>query len=133
MDAPGDGHAVHGATVSAAGVPALRTLLGMPELLTPEVCAWMMSTTSIDQALPSLEDLTNRPAWTKRAACRGEDPALFLPTRGVSGVAMARARAVCAGCTVRADCLDYASATVDTMGVWGGTTERERRGMRVVA
>jgi hypothetical protein len=71
----------------------------------------MMSLTSIDQALPSIEDLTRRPAWMKRGACRGEDPAMFFPTRGVSAAAMAKARAICAGCPVRAECLAYASAT----------------------
>jgi WhiB family redox-sensing transcriptional regulator len=36
---------------------------------------------------------------------------------------------VCAGCPVRERCLDYAIEHVE-IGVWGGTSERERRGMR---
>jgi WhiB family redox-sensing transcriptional regulator len=90
-------------------------------------------TPGIGEELPDLEDLAHRPAWMKRAACRGEDPALFFPARGVNAATMARARGVCAGCTVREECLDYASASVDTMGVWGGTTEGDRRKQRSVA
>ena len=102
----------------------------MPETITPEVCAWMMSTTSFDQALPSLEELAHRPGWMARAACRGEDTALFFPTLGGNA---ARARVICSICPVRSDCLAYARTDADTGGIWGGTTQRERRGMRVVA
>ena len=114
----------HGVTVSAPSVTALRTLLGMPELLTPEVYAWMMSATSRDQALPSLEDLAQRPAWMKRAQCRGEDRALFFPALGEKA---AKARAICSICPVRQECLSYALADPESAGVWGGTAERERR------
>jgi WhiB family redox-sensing transcriptional regulator len=87
----------------------------------------------IGEELPSLEDLAHRPAWMARAACRGLPLDLFFPVRGVSAATMGRVRAVCAGCSVRSECLDYAAATVETMGVWGGTTDRERRKHRVVA
>jgi WhiB family redox-sensing transcriptional regulator len=102
------------------------------ELITEGVVRWLM-TPAVMEEFPSIDDLASRPAWMKRAACRGEDPALFFPTRGVNAATMAKTRAICASCPVRAECLDYARVTVDTMGVWGGTTERERRGMRVVA
>ena len=106
-----------------------RTLCGMPDPASA-VLSWLM-TPGIGEQLPSLEDLARRPTWMKRAACVGQPIELFFPARGVSAATMARARAICAGCSVRAECLDY--VTVNTMGVWGGTTERERRGMRVVA
>ena len=60
------------------------------------------------------------------AACRGCDPEVFHPTpHDATGVAAARA--VCAGCPIRLDCLALALATPSTRGIWGGLTERERR------
>jgi WhiB family transcriptional regulator, redox-sensing transcriptional regulator len=38
-----------------------------------------------------------------------------------------RAKAICAACPVRKDCLDYAIATHEPHGVWGGLNELERR------
>jgi WhiB family redox-sensing transcriptional regulator len=67
-------------------------------------------------------------AWQNYANCQGVDPDLFFPARGDS---TAEAKAVCAGCTVRADCLEYALETVQRFGIWGGTAERERRRIRV--
>jgi WhiB family transcriptional regulator, redox-sensing transcriptional regulator len=43
---------------------------------------------------------------------------------------MARARAVCDRCTVTEECLAFALADPYAMGVWGGTTGRQRRAMR---
>jgi Transcription factor WhiB len=34
---------------------------------------------------------------------------------------------VCAGCEVRAECLQYALDHSERFGVWGGLSERERR------
>jgi WhiB family redox-sensing transcriptional regulator len=45
-------------------------------------------------------------------------------------VQLARAKAVCARCPVAAQCLDYALATGQQHGVWGGTSEEERKAMR---
>jgi WhiB family transcriptional regulator, redox-sensing transcriptional regulator len=38
-----------------------------------------------------------------------------------------RAKAICSACSVRKDCLDYAVATHEPHGVWGGLNELERR------
>jgi WhiB family redox-sensing transcriptional regulator len=63
--------------------------------------------------------------WTTRAACQGTDPdALF-----VQGAAQNRAKAVCLGCPVRAECLADALDNRVEFGVWGGLTERERRAL----
>jgi hypothetical protein len=64
------------------------------------------------------------PGWQRRAACRTEDPESFFPEW--DGAARA-AQAVCAGCPVRAECLDYAIKRGITHGIWGGLTEQERR------
>src|SRR5713226_10454164 len=48
-------------------------------------------------------------AWRSRAACSEVDPDLFFPV-GVTGPALshiAAAKAVCEGCDVRGDCLEF--------------------------
>ena len=63
--------------------------------------------------------------WAARAACRTTDPdSLF-----VQGAAQNRAKAICAGCTVRTECLADALDNKVEFGVWGGMTERERRAL----
>lgn len=67
--------------------------------------------------------------WRDLAACRGEDPALFFPEDG-NKHAVAKARAICAGCPVRTECLEHAVGFPEKHGVWGGLAERERWNMR---
>lgn len=62
-----------------------------------------------------------------RGACVGVDPELFFPDRGESAEA---AKAVCAGCAVRQRCLEYALDHNERHGIWGGTSERDRRRLR---
>lgn len=67
--------------------------------------------------------------WRTQAACRDEDPELFFPI-GTSGPAVLQeeqAKAICRRCPVQATCLELALDTNQETGVWGGTTERERR------
>lgn len=72
-----------------------------------------------------------RPAWHAEAACVDEPLDVFFPTRGAS---LARARAICATCPVRAQCLDEAlefdRSRYELPGVWGGTSPRQRRQLR---
>jgi len=69
--------------------------------------------------------------WRTRAACRDEDPELFFPVSemGPGARQVARAKAVCASCPVRAECLAYALDAGLDNGIFGGLTERERRSM----
>ncbi len=70
--------------------------------------------------------------WVQRALCRDEDPELFFPI-GSTGPAMAQiqaAKAVCRICDVRPKCLEWALATGQDAGVWGGMSEDERRALR---
>ena len=72
------------------------------------------------------------PGWRDLAACRDTDPELFFPV-GDAGPALrqvARAKQICAGCTVRTPCLEWALASGQEAGVWGGTSEDERRALR---
>jgi WhiB family transcriptional regulator, redox-sensing transcriptional regulator len=63
-------------------------------------------------------------SWMARGRCRTEPPSLFFPSDGV-GVEIARR--ICADCPVKAACLEYALRNGIDHGVWGGTSERERR------
>lgn len=65
--------------------------------------------------------------WRAEAACRGAGPALWFPEPPHNAP---DAKAVCRKCPVRAECLDYALSCGPMPGVWGGTSERERRGLR---
>ncbi|MEV7387055.1 MULTISPECIES: WhiB family transcriptional regulator [unclassified Streptomyces] len=67
--------------------------------------------------------------WREHAACRAEDPDLFFPigTTGPSLHQTRRAKAVCERCPAQEPCLRWAMETEQTVGVWGGTTEAERR------
>ena len=70
--------------------------------------------------------------WRGYAACQGCDVELFFPI-GVTGTAVDQideAKAVCARCPVRVECLDFALLTNQEAGVWGGATEDERRRLR---
>jgi WhiB family redox-sensing transcriptional regulator len=62
--------------------------------------------------------------WMARAKCRDMNPSLFFPSDGV-GVEVARR--ICADCSVRPACLEYALFNKIDHGVWGGASERERR------
>ena len=72
---------------------------------------------------------TGRRDWWEAAACRTADPDLFFPVSSVGPGRdeVARAKEVCAGCRVLRQCLQFALATRQAHGVWGGTTEEERR------
>ena len=65
--------------------------------------------------------------WQNDARCTEVDPEIFFPERGGSSRA---ARTVCAQCNVRAQCLEYALNNKEQFGIWGGTSERERRRIR---
>jgi WhiB family transcriptional regulator, redox-sensing transcriptional regulator len=71
--------------------------------------------------------------WRDQAACLDEDPELFFPEQGEWAKAR-QAKAVCQRCAVRGPCLHDAlngpQATHDETGIFGGTTPRERRGLR---
>lgn len=65
--------------------------------------------------------------FTGLAECGGLDAELFFPERGASTKA---AKAVCAECPIRLQCLEYALDASIKFGIWGGTSERERRRLR---
>ena len=74
-----------------------------------------------------IQAVLQRPAWHRRAACRGLGPALFFPSRGGNGVA---AQDLCRTCPVSEECLSFALADESLQGTWGGTSEPKRQMMR---
>jgi WhiB family transcriptional regulator, redox-sensing transcriptional regulator len=70
--------------------------------------------------------------WRREAICRDTDPSMFFPV-GTTGPALhqiARAKQVCGECPVQTPCLEYALETNQDSGIWGGSTEDERRTIR---
>lgn len=83
--------------------------------------------TSRAERLSALLSAVAAATWMRQAACRSVDPELFFPGRGES---TREAKAACAGCPVRVECLDYAIANGERHGIWGGLSPRERRRAR---
>lgn len=62
--------------------------------------------------------------WMREGECRNYPASAFFPS---DGVGVAAARKICETCPVAGQCLDYALTNRIDHGVWGGTSERERR------
>ena len=70
--------------------------------------------------------------WRSLAAFQDTDPDLFFPV-GTTGPAIeqiANAKGVCNSCDAKEPCLEFALTTNQDSGVWGGTSEEERRKLR---
>jgi WhiB family transcriptional regulator, redox-sensing transcriptional regulator len=70
--------------------------------------------------------------WQWRAACRGDDAAVFFPPnhpelKDDKHAREQKAKAICAICPVRIECLEYAVRIREPHGIWGGLNELERR------
>lgn len=86
-----------------------------------------MSILASSAALNNADDL-----WRDNALCRDTDPELFFPV-GTTGQALVQidyAKQVCGSCPVTNECLDFALATNQDSGIWGGLSEEERRVIR---
>ena len=70
--------------------------------------------------------------WRHAAICRDEDPELFFPigSTGPAATQVDQAKVVCQRCTVVQECLTWALETGQENGVWGATSEDERRALR---
>lgn len=79
--------------------------------------------------------LANPEPWMTEGSCHAlvetlggrERDRLFFPSPGEP---TRQAKAMCFDCPVRQDCLDFAQTNGIRYGIWGGTSERERRRMR---
>jgi WhiB family redox-sensing transcriptional regulator len=77
--------------------------------------------------MSSVDLSTNGFLWRGEANCVGFPTEMFFPGRGAS---VKEAKAVCSGCKCRESCLQYALDNHGQIGIWGGTSERERRSIR---
>lgn len=88
----------------------------------------MTSIGAVDLDLgPRPGDAADDSHWSLSGLCRQADPDLFFPEKGGS---TRNAKQICAKCPVRRQCLEYAMATDQPFGVWGGLSEGERRRLR---
>jgi len=83
--------------------------------------------------MPQAQARKPRRDWREAGACREEDPELFFPitSKGPSARQILAAKAVCARCEVRSECLRFALDNRQDAGVWGGKSEDERRLLRL--
>jgi WhiB family redox-sensing transcriptional regulator len=65
--------------------------------------------------------MTN-PTWMENAACKGNQEPFFDE---IHMTIVREARKICAGCSVKMQCLDHAIKNKE-VGVWAGTTTNER-------
>ena len=73
------------------------------------------------------EPLPKPPAvepWMDFALCTEVDAELFFPEKGGS---TREPKSICRRCEVQSECLNYALRNGIEHGVWGATSERERR------
>ncbi len=64
--------------------------------------------------------------WMDSGLCAQTDPELFFPDKGGS---TKTSKGLCRKCPVIDPCLDFAMADENTLGVWGGTSTRDRMRM----
>ena len=62
--------------------------------------------------------------WAYDALCATTHPDLFHPDKGSDGN---EAKAICAACSVRIQCLEHAIRNREYQGIWGGLGPRARR------
>lgn len=71
--------------------------------------------------------------FKERGLCRyAEDPELWWPngTTGTEEEKITEAKRICSNCPVMTECLTFAIEQRQYFGIWGGTTEEERRDVR---
>lgn len=85
-----------------------------------------------DRGTEGLIAMVAHVSWHEAAACQDCDPDVFFPD-GRAGFALRQveeAKEICRACPVQAPCLAWAQDHAVGFGVWGGTTEVERRALR---
>lgn len=88
-----------------------------------------MSSDFIYSKLPA--PLEENYAWQAKGKCVGEDTEIFFLPYAIRGEnkrkRIAQAKAICVGCSVLEECLNYSLDTEQEFGVWGGVSEDERK------
>lgn len=86
----------------------------------------------IAQKVANTPNTTSDLSWRSTASCCDTDPDLFFPV-GTTGIALEQieeAKTVCNSCPAQLACLEFALRTNQDTGIWGGTSEEERRQLR---
>jgi len=68
--------------------------------------------------------------WRDEAACSGLPHSVFFPVGDDLDSAITNAKRICASCPVVDDCLEFALETNEKAGIWGGTSEEDRKALR---
>lgn len=69
--------------------------------------------------------------WRHHAACLNRPTNYWYPdTPGATTPAAELALSICRSCPVTTECLQYALNKPEYHGIWGATTEQQRRGLR---
>ncbi|NNC75795.1 MAG: WhiB family transcriptional regulator [Acidimicrobiia bacterium] len=68
--------------------------------------------------------ITEERPWLVFGACRQVESDLFFPASKAQELEALR---ICATCPVRDECFAHAIESREAYGVWGGTTEKQRR------
>jgi WhiB family transcriptional regulator, redox-sensing transcriptional regulator len=85
----------------------------------------MVAVPEVDIDVGSLPSEVSPPDhWQERSACYGLDAEIFFPTTEEEA---SLALSYCAVCPVKQVCLAWALQNGERYGVWGGTTEQQRR------
>ena len=108
----------------AAEFPLRRRSVGTSNA--PDMEAVVETPISVVASSAILPDDRLLEGWYLRGACRGMESSIFYPDPA-QAAEEARALDVCSGCEVRSECLEHALARRESTGIWGGTTERDRR------
>lgn len=89
---------------------------------------------SVGRRSAALIQLSTSPPtdWQEQARCGAVDASVFFPpphheSKAERLAREAEAKAICADCVVRSECLEWALTVGETFGVWGGHSEAERR------
>ena len=71
--------------------------------------------------------ITDEYAWMAQAKCKGLTNLFYFDDPHET---QEKAKAICATCSVCEVCLEFALVTNEYYGVWGGTSEKQRRRLR---
>ena len=86
-----------------------------------------LALTALDMTIMSIP-MQNKSEWEDHAVCAQADPDLWFPDGEWESADVTHAKQICSGCPVMSQCLEFA-LTYPQAGIWGGTTESERRRM----
>jgi WhiB family redox-sensing transcriptional regulator len=87
-----------------------------------------MMSNCVSQTIDILNPISAQ-KWRANAACWGWDTNIFYPGRGDSKN-VKLAQSICASCSVKKECLEFAVDNNMTEGIWGGLTGRQMRSYR---